>query len=232
VIRGLLADLDDTVYDYLPAHRAGMAAAVPAIAHALGLTPAAAEKAWNGGRDTVKGRLGATASSHSRLLYLAELAHAAGRADALAAVRGWDRAYWTAFLDAARLRPFAIELFAGFRASGGKVAIVTDLMLDVQLWKLEKFGLFPHIDALVASEEVPRDKPAPEIFQLALARLGLRADECVMIGDHAKKDGQGALALGIPFHQVVSSERPDDGGKTLAEIAAILNPKTNVKEPA
>jgi putative hydrolase of the HAD superfamily len=232
VIRGLLADLDDTVYDYLPAHRAGLAAVVPAVARALGVTPAEAERAWNGSRDAVKARLGATAASHSRLLYAADLVHAAGRASALAEVRGWDRAYWSAFLDAARLRPFAIELFAGFRAKGGKVAIVTDLMLDVQLRKLERFGLFPHVDVLVASEEVPRDKPAPEIFQLALTRLGLPAAACVMIGDHATKDGQGALALGIPFHQVVSSERPQGGGKTLAEIAALLNLKTNVEEPA
>jgi HAD superfamily hydrolase (TIGR01549 family) len=156
--------------------------------------------------------------------------HAAGRASALAEVRGWDRRYWTAFLAAARLRPFALELLRGFRAAGGKVAIVTDLMLDVQLWKLERFGLFPHVDVLVASEEVPRDKPAPEIFRLALGRLGLPPAACVMIGDHAKKDGEGARAVGIAFHQVVSSERPESGGKTLAEIAEILN--VNVKEPA
>jgi putative hydrolase of the HAD superfamily len=228
VIRGLLADLDDTVYDYLPAHRAGLAAVLPKVARTLGASEADAEHAWNHGRDTVKGRLGATASSHSRLLYLAELVHAAGNASALADVRAWDRAYWTAFLDAARLRPFALALFSGFRKAGGKVAIVTDLMLEVQLWKLERFELFPHVDVLVASEEVPRDKPAPEIFQLALARLALPASACVMIGDHAKKDGEGARALGIAFHQVVSSERPEDGGKTLAEIAEILN----VKEPA
>src|SRR5262249_55078001 len=132
------------------------------------------------------------------------------------------RAYWSAYLDAAKLRPGAIELLQGFRARGGKVALVTDQVLEIQLWKCERLGLFPHIDAIAASEEVTRDKPAPEVFRLAMARLGLAASECVMIGDHPSKDGAGARELGIAYHHVVSSEHPERGGRSLLEVAREL----------
>jgi putative hydrolase of the HAD superfamily len=222
VTRGLLVDLDDTLYDYAPAHRAGLAAVIPKVAHALGVDEPTAERAWDVARDATKARLGATASSHSRVLYLSEVVHALGRIDTLAEVRAWDRAYWEAFLDMARLRPGATDLLREFRGRGGKVAIVTDLVLEVQIWKLERFGLLPHIDALAASEEVPRDKPAPELVRLAIARLGVRPEDCVMIGDSAQKDGGAARALGIPFLKIVSSEKPAEGGRTLADVAAEL----------
>jgi putative hydrolase of the HAD superfamily len=214
-VKGLLADLDDTLYDYLPAHRAGLARVLPWIARALGASEAEAERAWDAARAKVKDRLQSTGSSHSRLLYLAEIAP-------LAEVRAWERAYWSAYLDAAKLRPGAIELCQGFRARGGKVALVTDQVLEIQLWKCERLGLFPHVDAIAASEEVPRDKPAPEIFRLAMARLGLVASECVMIGDHPSKDGVGARDLGIAYHHVVSSEHPERGGRSLLEVAREL----------
>jgi putative hydrolase of the HAD superfamily len=204
-VKGLLVDLDDTLYDYLPAHEAGLAAVLPRIK---------TKDAWEAARVVVKGRLGTTGASHSRLLYFAELVP-------LAEVRALERTYWNAYLDAARLRPGAIELLQGFRARGGKVALVTDQLLEIQLWKCERLGLFPHIDALCASEEVKGDKPAPEIFRLALERLGLPASACVMIGDHPSKDG-GARELGIQYLHVVSSEFPERGGRTLVEIAREL----------
>jgi putative hydrolase of the HAD superfamily len=214
-----LVDLDDTLYDYLPAHRAGLAAVLPSVARELGTDEDEAERAWERGRDAVKARLAGTAAAHARLLYLAEVVHARGKAHALAHVRAWERAYWSAFLDAAKLRHGAVDLVRNFRARGGKVAIVTDLTLDIQIAKLERFGLLPHVDALAASEEAGRDKPAPELFRLALARLGLAADECAMVGDSPERDGQGARALGMPFFQAVSSEAPARGGRSLVEIA-------------
>lgn len=45
-------------------------------------------------------------------------------------------------------------------------------------------------------------KPAPTLFDIALARAGLRASDAVMIGDNDATDGRGARALGIAFIQV------------------------------
>ncbi|MFG1464772.1 HAD-IIA family hydrolase [Xanthobacter sp. DSM 24535] len=41
-------------------------------------------------------------------------------------------------------------------------------------------------------------KPSPGLFQTALAKLGLTADQALMIGDNPATDGRGASALGMP----------------------------------
>ncbi|MBK6693974.1 MAG: HAD-IA family hydrolase [Myxococcales bacterium] len=213
----LLVDLDDTLYAYAPSAEAAEAAAFAEAARELDWTPSSVARAYADARDAVKGRLGQRAAAHARLLYFHELVHRAGRVDLLASVRRWDRRYWSAFLAGATLRPFALELLSGVAKRGGKVAVVTDLVLEVQLWKLEHFGLMPYVHALVASEEVPEDKPRPEIFQLALHRIGdVPPASCVMVGDHEEKDGGGARALGIRYFRV---DTGNGQGESLEAIA-------------
>ncbi|MFO0669372.1 MAG: HAD family hydrolase [Polyangiaceae bacterium] len=216
----LLVDLDDTLYSYAPAAHAAEAVAFARVASDTGVAEADVRAAFSHARKAVKARLGATGSAHSRLLYFAELAHALGRVDRLDRVRSWDRAYWSAFLETATLRAGALDLLRGVRARGGKVAIVSDLTLEIQLWKLEHFGLASHVDALVISEEVPADKPRPEAFMLAMTRLGgVRAEDCVMVGDADDKDGAGARALGIRYFKV---DTGDGDGESLVTIARKL----------
>lgn len=202
--RALLLDLDDTLYDYAPAESAARARVLTRVAEDLGRPADEVERAWASARKTVKARLGNTGAAHARLMYLAELAgRLRGGVDR---VRGWERLYWTTFLGQATLRPGARPLLERWRAAGHKVAIVTDLTLETQLWKLEAFDLFGLVDAVVASEEVGIEKPALAPFELALQRLGLDTTGAVVIGDSVKKDGGGAAALGVPYFQARSSE--------------------------
>ena len=45
-------------------------------------------------------------------------------------------------------------------------------------------------------------KPAPEIFQAALAAAGVPAEQCIFIGDSNDEDIQPAIALGMQAFQV------------------------------
>lgn len=202
----LLLDLDDTLYVCAPGERAGKQAVLDAIARELAVPRASLDDLWRSCREAVKERLDGRGSSHSRLLYLHDLAHRLNRPEALPRVRSWERTYWNAFIDASRMRPRALPFLSAARAAGRRIALVSDLTLEVQLLKLERFGLFPLIDAIAISEEVPLDKPAAAIFELALARLGATAQTCVMVGDRPDKDGEGAQRLGIPFVEVPSAD--------------------------
>lgn len=217
--RALLVDLDDTLYDYAPAEKHARKVALAAVARDLARPLEEVERLYEEARAHVKARIHGRGAAHSRLLYFLELAHAAGPGH-LGRVAGWDRSFWASYLQAATLRSGARALLEGFKARGGKVAIVTDLVVDVQLSKLEALGLEDLIDALVVSEEVPDDKPASAIFELAMHRLGVTREECVMVGDSDSKDGAGARALGIPFYLARSSAAP--GGLSLEEIARAL----------
>jgi len=226
MIRALFVDLDDTLYAYEPCELAGREAMRDAVCQSTGWTSGEFESQFKAARGRVKARCH-TPSAHSRLLYAAELAHSvAGSAVAssLALARAWERAYWEAYIAAATLRPGARDLLQGFRSRGGKVAIVTDLVLEVQLWKLSSLGLFDCIDGLVASEEVGVDKPALAPFQLAAERIGVSMEHGAVIGDSDEKDGGGARALGFPFFLVRTTDTGP--GSSLVEIASAIE-RTN-----
>lgn len=221
--RAILCDLDDTFYVCKPGEDAGLSAVVAAVSAALDASPSDVEQAYVQARRAVKARLDGRGSSHSRLLYINELVHQIGRRDMLVRVRSWERTFWNAFLDAVRLRPRVLPFLAAVRRAGRKVALVSDLTLEVQLHKLDRFGLFRHVDAIAISEEVPLDKPAEEIFHLAMARLGVTPAECVMVGDHDDKDGEGARRLGIPYVRIAPDDLEGSGFDALVRDLGITS---------
>jgi putative hydrolase of the HAD superfamily len=78
-----------------------------------------------------------------------------------------------------------------------RVGIVSNNLLEEQQDKLRHCGLEPFVDTLVVSVEAGRSKPDPEIFALALERLGCAAADAVMVGDSWAADVIGAHAAGI-----------------------------------
>lgn len=221
-MRALLLDLDDTLYDYGPAETAAREVLFETIAYELELPRPAVAHGFDVARAAVKRRLGSRGASHSRLLYLLELAHSIGSSPLrIDRVRAWEEVFWDAFISSASLRPGAVELLRGWRAMGNRTAIVTDLVASVQLLKLERWGLLSWVDAVVVSEEVQGDKPRTDAFELAMTRLGVTKEQCVVVGDSDAKDGAGARALGLPFLKVAGSA-PASGGWTLIEIANLL----------
>jgi len=85
----------------------------------------------------------------------------------------------------------------GLVKARARVGIVSNNLRDEQEEKLRHCGLDRYVDALVVSEEAGVSKPDPEIFDIALARLECRADQVVMVGDSWAADIVGARAAGI-----------------------------------
>ena len=225
--RGLLLDLDDTLYDYAPADAVARRRTLSRIAADLSLSVEAVEAAFKRARKAVKARLGATGAGHARLLYYAEMAAQIGGIDR---VRAWERLYWTTFLGQAALRPGATTVLEAWRAAGHRIAIATDLTLETQLWKLEAFDLFGLIDAIVASEEVLHDKPEPSIFVLAAARIKVPIEQCVVVGDAVDKEGALAERFALPFVQARSSATGQ--GKDWFEIGRALGLTVSIEAGA
>lgn len=67
----------------------------------------------------------------------------------------------------------------------------------IQHRKLRRLELIPYLDALVTSEETGVEKPAPEMFNRCLEKMGVRAEQCLYIGDDVDKDVKGAIGVGL-----------------------------------
>jgi HAD superfamily hydrolase (TIGR01509 family) len=49
---------------------------------------------------------------------------------------------------------------------------------------MKKSHLHHYLDALLSNEDVARAKPDPEIYQKAIAQLGFRPEECLVVEDN------------------------------------------------
>lgn len=60
-----------------------------------------------------------------------------------------------------------------------------------------QLGMEPYLDFVLSSAEVGVEKPQPAIFQHALQRAGVAADEAIHVGDQYTVDVVGARGVGI-----------------------------------
>lgn len=201
MIRTLLCDLDDTLFDHSGASRDALAALrqhSPAFAtwsldefdrrHRVVLERLHLEVL--AGRCTVEQ---ARVERFRRLL--AEAGVDERRAEVLDGV-SW--AYRGAYEQAWRMVDGAQPLLASARARGWRVAIVTNNVTREQVLKIERGGLAAHIDALVTSEAVGVSKPDPAIWRHAIDRVSGTRDDALVFGDSLATDVAGARAAGLP----------------------------------
>jgi putative hydrolase of the HAD superfamily len=78
-----------------------------------------------------------------------------------------------------------------------KVGVVTNGLVAAQKEKLALCRLEPLVDFMVTSEETGIKKPAPGIFQEALKRADVAASEAGLVGDSWESDILPAYRLGI-----------------------------------
>ena len=167
----VIFDLDDTLYPYEPSHRAGTAALVQFASRELGVKDRAFLDVWDSARKRVKARLGATGSSHSRLLYAHEAIEMLGLRSQPALALAMEQEYWRENLLAMRLRPGARDLLSSLRFNNIPIAIVTDLTAQIQFRKLVHLELDHLVDHVVTSEEATTDKLGLEPFRVLFDRL-------------------------------------------------------------
>ncbi len=188
----VLLDFDNTLYDYASCNRAGMEAARGLAQSLLNVAAADFDQCFADARAELKARLGATASSHSRLLYFQRTIERAGFASQPFVVLQLEQAFWRAYLDAAALFPQALEFLDDLRIAGVPSVILTDQTAQIQMRKMILLGIDRAVDWIVTSEEVGKDKPSPLGFELALAKIGGVEGPVWFIGDDVDCDLAGA----------------------------------------
>lgn len=194
-LSGVLIDLDNTLYAYDPAHRAGLHAACARVAHWGPYE--VVSKEYRAARDAVTARLRGQGACRSRLFAFQSLCEGRGEAAPYVLARELDRIYWRSFLDAMRVDGEAMNFLKRCKHLGLPVCVVTDMTAHVQVDKLLALGLSGLIDHLVTSEEVGIEKPDPRMFAAGLAKIGVTAAAAIMIGDDHDKDIKGAEAAGL-----------------------------------
>jgi putative hydrolase of the HAD superfamily len=106
--------------------------------------------------------------------------------------------YWVnTFPRLALPMPGMLETLQALQSRGFKLGVITNghsFQQQTKIAALEIQGLF---DTILVSAELNLRKPSAEIYQLALERLGVKADQAWMVGDHIVNDVLGARGAGL-----------------------------------
>ncbi len=117
------------------------------------------------------------------------------------------------------------------RSAGPRLGVVSDTSEDtVRIWPTSE--LASRFDVAAFSCDLGIRKPDPEIYRVAVERLGVRADRVAYVGDGGSHELTGAEAFGLSAFQYVFPEptedayridrEPDWSGPRLGDLAELL----------
>lgn len=202
MIKAIIFDLDDTLYNFRAAHRAGANAwaayaeeqfQLPVEQTLHELEALIAEQAQ---------KIGPIAASHNRVLR-AELWLAKRNLPVFPHATALAEHYWQALLDAMVPNEGAVEILRDLQMRGFLIGVGTNMTAYVQYKKIEKLGFGNIVDFIVTSEECGVDKPLRHFFKYSakkandtLEREGrterIEVNEILFVGDSVKHDLEGA----------------------------------------
>jgi putative hydrolase of the HAD superfamily len=135
------------------------------------------------------------------------------------------------------LQPFAdaIDTVAWLRASGCRLALLTNGSADMQRNKINRFGLTELFDLILIEGELGFGKPDPRVYERALDTLDVAPRDTWMVGDNlewdvAEPQRQGIYGIwidargrGLPRDYPV---QPDQIIQRLSELRSIVGDRS------
>lgn len=178
-LEALIFDVDGTLAETEEAHRAAFNEVFDR--HGLG---------WHWSMTDYRALLKTTGGKERMRAFQAELPEDARRLsdDEIAALHREKTALYGEIIARGELplRPGVAALIEAGRAAGLKIAVATTTNLpNVEVLAQASWGCSAAevFDVIAAGDEVAAKKPAPDVFDLALARLDLPADACIAFED-------------------------------------------------
>lgn len=196
-IKAVLFDLDDTLYGtFANCDHHGNLASGGYVERTLGISAQQYIDTLMERKQRILREKWGRPESHNRMLSIKETLEHYG-INPIPYAEDIFEVYWAEFL--CHMKPFdgVPELLEDLRGAEIPVGICTNMTICIQMRKLRRLGIAALCGHLVTSEEVGADKPAREIFRVALERLGARPEETLMVGDHPYFDMKGALECGL-----------------------------------
>lgn len=198
MIRAVLFDLDDTLFDHRGCARDALGAVQESQTCFRSMPFEALEQAHATFLEELHAEvmLGRVPIDDARIERFRRLLQSAGADGSDVSARNLATLYRETYRIRRRAVAGAPALMAAVKRHA-RIGIVSNNILDEQQEKLQVCELDQFVDELVVSGEVGVSKPDPVIFQVAMKRLDVRADETVMVGDSWAADIEGARGVGV-----------------------------------
>lgn len=197
MIRAIIFDIDNTMYNFDRVHRTAMGALGAYVEENFRMGQEEMQELLKKCSDIVTARTGDNcAALHNRLLRFQCFLEQIGITDYRRALEMYH-VYWDTILETMEPEPGLLSLLSRLKERGIRLGIGSDMTTYIQYKKLEKLGALQYLDFIVTSEEAGAEKPTPRFFELCVAKAGCEPAECVFIGDSLKKDVIGSTQCGL-----------------------------------
>ncbi|MFR0357000.1 HAD family hydrolase [Streptomyces sediminimaris] len=238
-VHAIVWDVDDTLFDYTSADRAGMCAHL--AAEGLLRRYDTVERAlahWREVTDAQWARFAAGEVSFEeqrrdrvRVFLGQELTDAESDA--------WFQRYIAHYETAWALFPDVLPVLDALAASH-RHAVLSNSSLTVQDRKLRVLGVHDRFEAVLCAAELGVSKPEAGAFLAACDALELAPHQVAYVGDHPEIDGRGAAEAGLLSVWIDRSGVHTGGGAgvgphriaSLAELPALLGADTRFGAPS
>ena len=198
MLRIVLFDLDDTLYDYQQAHRAGLQKALLNWnEYEKPLKFQEFNDLYARSRSWIKKFLTDTAASHSRALYFRKLVESEKGKPNTDQITSLLDSYYDGFYESMQLFPEVMNTLNKLQDLNYGLGIVTNMQANIQYQKLTLLGVGDKFDCIVTSESVGHEKPNPLIFFHTLSLMDGKPKNTFMVGDSMKNDIEPAAFIGI-----------------------------------
>jgi putative hydrolase of the HAD superfamily len=239
VIKAVVWDVDDTLFNYTEADRAGMRLhlAAEGLLGAYGSVEQAIER-WRSITDAQWARFSAgevTFEGQRRDRVRVFLGEELSDADADA----WFERYIAHYETVWSLFPDVLPALDAL-ATSHRHAVLSNSSIHVQDRKLRALGVHDRFEVILCAAELGVSKPAAGAFLAACEALELAPHQVAYVGDHPEIDGRGAADAGLLSVWIDrdGAYTGDDtaGGPhriaTLAELPSILGSDTRFGAPS
>ena len=96
-----------------------------------------------------------------------------------------------------RLFPETMSTLIHLKAHGYHLGVISNGLTIKQYEKLVRLGLHHFFDSVVTSQQTNVEKPDIAIFEMALEKMGCKAENSIMIGNSFSDDILGAINAGM-----------------------------------
>lgn len=196
-MKGLLLDLDDTLIDTRTGTRLALADFHQSHGHLMGVGAEEAYARWDAGIKSHFPRYvnGEISFQEQRRWRIREVFGRRELPDA--ECDGLFQAYLEHYVKHWILFGDVLPFLDAMRGKGMPMGIITNGSVEQQAAKIRATGIGDRVDLVVISEGVGMRKPDPGIFLHAAGKLGLPAEDCLMVGDNYEADYLGARGAGM-----------------------------------
>ncbi|HSI38772.1 MAG TPA: HAD family phosphatase [Methylotenera sp.] len=103
----------------------------------------------------------------------------------------------------------ALEIVKHFHAQGIPCGVASSSYQDIIRYRLSEVGILEYFSVITSGDEVERGKPHPDIYLLAIKKLGVPAEACIAFED-SEFGAHAAITAGLKVVVVPDLKQPSD----------------------